>query len=100
MVIFPVFALAGTAAVICLSLLTVKLAALLPNFTSDACDRLTPVIVTCVPTGPLAGLNDVITGVTRKVWLLTSCPPAMVIVTGPVVAPSGTVAVRNVSAPI
>lgn len=96
-VIFPDFANAGTIAVTCLSLFTVKLAVLVPNFTSDVCDKLTPLMVTEAPTGPLAGLNEVITGVTRKSRLLGKCPAAVVTVTGPFFAPSGTVAVRNVS---
>ena len=95
--IFPVFAPVGTVAVICVSEFTVKLvAATPPKVTFVACVRLTPVIVTTVPTGPLGGLKVLSCGVTRNVLLLVSVPLLVVTVTGPVVAPLGTVAVRNV----
>lgn len=96
-VIFADLALVGTMAVTCLSLTTVKLAMAEPNFTAFVCMRLTPVMVTFVATGPLVGVNELITGRTWKFWLLTSLPVGVVSVIGPVVAPSGTVAVRNVS---
>ncbi len=95
--IFPVFAPVGTVAVTCVSEFTVKLvAATPPKVTFVACVRLTPVIVTTVPTGPLGGLKVLSCGVTRNVLLLVSVPLLVVTVTGPVVAPLGTVAVRNV----
>ena len=54
---------AGTRAVICVSESTVKLeAGTVPKLTSVAPVKPVPVIVTAVPTGPDAGLNDVIVG--------------------------------------
>jgi hypothetical protein len=61
------------------------------------CVRLTPVIVTGVPTGPLVGVKLLIDGTTRKFILLFRLPLGIATVTTPVVAPAGTVAVRNVS---
>src|ERR1700733_9648688 len=61
------------------------------------CVRLTPLIVTGVPTGPLVGLKLLIVGITRKFILLFRLPPGIVTVTMPVFAPAGTVAVRKVS---
>ena len=54
---------AGTRAVICVSESTVKLdAGTVPKLTSVAPVRPVPVMVTAVPTGPDAGVNDVIVG--------------------------------------
>jgi len=54
--ITPVVAAAGTVAVICVELLTVKLVAATPaNFTAVAPVKLAPVIVTLVPEQPLVG---------------------------------------------
>ena len=57
--------------------------------------RFVPLIVTLVPTGPLVGVKLVIVGrlaVTVKLLALVAVPPAVVTLTGPVVAPAGTVA--------
>jgi hypothetical protein len=57
--------------------------------------RFVPVIVTFVPTGPEAGVNDVIVGgkgITVKFAALGAVPPAVVTPILPVVAPAGTVA--------
>ncbi len=71
--IFPVFALVGTVAITCVSEFTVKLAAFTPpNVTEVVCVRLTPVMVTMVPTAPLVGLKLVICGVSRNSTLLLS----------------------------
>jgi hypothetical protein len=57
-----------------------------------------PVIVTCVPTGPLVGLKDVIAGeLTMKFAVEVVLPPEFVTVIGPFVAPFGTTAVSRVS---
>jgi hypothetical protein len=54
--IVPVVAPTGTAAVICVEELTVKLLALVPlNFTADAPVKFAPAMVTLVPTVPLVG---------------------------------------------
>jgi hypothetical protein len=62
----PVVAVAGTVAVICVFESTVNVAATLLNVTLDtglgASSNPLPVIVTAVPAGPQAGLNDVIVG--------------------------------------
>ena len=63
------------------------------NWTIVVWLRLTPVMGTTVPTGPLAGVKLWIVGVTRKFRLLFKLPPGIVTVTIPVVAPAGTVAV-------
>src|SRR5207249_749874 len=54
-----------------------------------------PLIVTLVPTGPLVGVKLVIVGalaVTVKLLLLVAVPPGVVTLSGPLVAPLGTVA--------
>ena len=53
----PVFAPLGTVAVACVSEFTVKLALTPLKCTFVVCVRLTPVMVTGVPTGPLVGLK-------------------------------------------
>ena len=60
--IFPVAPPVGTVAVIWVSELMVKTADVPPNFTDVASVNRLPDMVTCVPTGPLVGLNEVITG--------------------------------------
>jgi hypothetical protein len=65
-----------------------------PKPTSVVCVRLTPVIVTCVPTAPLVGLKLRSCGRTRNGRLLVKVPLGVVTITGPVVAPAGTVAFR------
>ena len=57
--------------------------------------KLVPLIVTVVPIGPLAGVNDIMIGgrgTTKFVALVTVLQP-MVTSIGPVVAPAGTVVV-------
>ena len=98
----PVVAPAGTVALMCVLLVTVNVVAETPlNFTAVAPVKLVPVIVTDVPTGPLAGVNEVIVGapvtVTVKLVALVAVPPAVVMEMGPVVAPVGTVAVMCVA---
>jgi hypothetical protein len=59
---------------------------------------LTPVIIIGVPApAPLVGVKLMIYGITLNFLLLFSVPPGVVTVTKPVVAPSGTIAVRKVS---
>ena len=93
MEIFPVFAPAGTVAVIVVPEFTVYVAFTAPNFTWLAPMNPDPVTVTCVPTGPLVGVILLITGTTLKLRLLVSVPDGVVTVTNPVVPSSGTVAV-------
>ena len=65
------------------------------NLTAVAPVKLVPPIVTLVPTGPLEGVKLVIVGglaVTVKLLALVAVPPAVVTLTGPVVAPVGAVA--------
>ena len=73
----------------------VKLAALPLNRTAVAPVKFVPLIVTLVPTPPLVGAKLVIVGalaVTVKLLALLAVPPGVVTLTGPVVAPAGTVA--------
>ena len=61
--IVPLVALDGTVAVICVAEFTVNVVALVPlKLTAVAPVKLAPVIVTLVPTGPLAGEKLVIEG--------------------------------------
>ena len=73
-----------------------KLAALTPlNVTAVAPLKFVPPIVTTVPTGPLVGVRLVIVGglfATVKLVALLALPPGVVTLTGPLVAPVGTVA--------
>ena len=72
-----------------------KLAALTPlNVTAVAPVKFVPLIVTPVPTGPLVGAKLVIVGagMTVKLLALLAVPPGVVTLSGPVVAPVGTVA--------
>ena len=75
-------------------LFTVNVAALPPNETAVAPVKFVPVMVTPVPTTPLAGAKEVMAGVTVKRVVVTTGPlPGVVTVMGPVVAPAGTVVV-------
>src|SRR5438132_12094604 len=60
--------------------------------------KVAPVIVTLVPTGPLVGEKLVIVGggMTVKLLAPVAVPADVVTLIGPVVAPSGTVAVIDV----
>ena len=71
-----------------------KLAAVPLNATAVAPVKFVPPIVTLVPAGPLAGVKLVIVGglSTVKLLALVAVPPGVVTLTGPVVAPAGTVA--------
>jgi len=72
----------------------VKLAALPLKRTALAPVKFVPVIVTPVPTGPFGGVKPVIVGagMTVKLVTLVAVPPGVVTLTGPVIAPAGTVA--------
>src|SRR5579863_1699985 len=93
--IFPVLAPVGTLAINCLSDFTMKVFCVTPpKVTLVVCVRLSPLIVTGVPTVPLGGVKPDTCGVTSNVCRLVNVPPGVVTPTNPVVAPSGTVAVR------
>jgi hypothetical protein len=73
---------------------TVK-AALTPlKVTAVAPVKFVPLMVTLVPSGPVVGEKLVIEGAltTVKLFALVALPPGVVTLTGPVVAPAGTVA--------
>src|SRR2546426_175732 len=84
----PVVALAGTVAWIAVAEVTEKLALTPLNVTAVAPVKFVPLSVTLVPTGPLVGGG----GITVKVLALVAVPPGVVTLSGPVVAPGGTVA--------
>ena len=72
-----------------------KVAAVPLKATAVAPVKFVPLIVTLVPTGPLAGVKLVIVGAvddTVKLVALVAAPPGVVTLSGPVVAPVGTVA--------
>ena len=73
---------------------TVKVAAVPLNATAVAPVKFVPLIVTLAPTNPLVGAKLVIVGGlnTVKLLALVAVPPGVVTLTGPVVAPVGTVA--------
>ena len=71
---------------------TLKLAALPLKRTALAPVKFKPVIVTPVPTGPFVGVKLAIVGAIVKLVALVAGPPGAVTLTGPVVAPAGTVA--------
>jgi hypothetical protein len=89
----PVVAFAGTAAVICVLLLTMNVAASPLNLTAVAPVKVAPVIVTLVPGAPLDGENESTVGATEKFAALVALPAGVVTPILPVVAPAGTVAV-------
>jgi len=88
----PVVAPVGTVAVTVPSSTTVKLACTPRKVTPQVCMRLTPVMVTTVPTAPLVGVKLLICGVTRNFLLLGILPLGSITRTYPVPAPGGTVA--------
>ncbi len=96
-VIFPVVAVAGTVAVICVAEFTVNVAVTPLNLTEVAPVKFVPVIVTFLPTGPNVGVNEVIVGAgaasTVKSEVLVPTPLGVCTLIFPVVAPEGTVAV-------
>jgi hypothetical protein len=102
--ILPVVAPVGTVAVICVAEFTVNVVAVVVlNFTEVVVKpvplKFVPVILTDVPTGPKAGVNEVIVGVptTTKSVALVAVPMVFVTLILPVVAPVGTVAVIDVA---
>jgi hypothetical protein len=95
--ILPVVAPLGTVAWMVVLVLTVKVEAARPlNVTDVAPVKFVPVIATLVPTGPLAGVNDVTVGglppppVTEKLVELVPVPFGVVTLIVPLVAPLGT----------
>jgi hypothetical protein len=96
----PLVAPGGTVAVIDVDEFTVKLAEAPANWTAVAPEKFVPVIVTIAPTLPLVGANAVIVGgawaPALKIPALTAVPPEVVTLIGPLVAPTGTVAVIDV----
>src|SRR5690349_20066092 len=90
----PVAAPVGTMAWIAASDCTVKVAPSPLNVTEVAPVRAEPLIVTLVPTGPLAGAKLAIVGggTTVNAPVLVAVPPGVVTLSGPVLAPAGTVA--------
>jgi hypothetical protein len=73
---------------------TVKFALHPLNLTTVAPVKFVPLIVTLVLTDPLVGVKIVIVGAltTVKLFVLVAVPPGVVTLSGPVVAPAGTVA--------
>jgi len=73
---------------------TVKLALTELKVTAVAAVKLVPLIATLVPTGPLVGAKPVIVGglTTVNALLLVAVPPGVATLSGPDVAPAGTVA--------
>ena len=94
-VIGPVEAPFGTVVVICVPPEFTEKADETPdvNVTVAAPVRPLPFRATLEPTGPLAGLIELITGTTEKLAELDAVPPDVVTLIGPVVAVLGTVAV-------
>jgi hypothetical protein len=90
----PVVAPAGAAVWIAVSEATLKLALVPLNATDVAPVKFVPLIVTLVPTGPLVGAKLAIAGggTTVNALLLVAVPVGVVTLSGPVVAPAGTVA--------
>jgi hypothetical protein len=88
----------GTVAVICVLEFTVNVALVPLKPTLVMLTKLVPVIVMLSPTEPAVGVNEVMAGApfpvsTTKLWLLVPVPLAVVTLTGPVEAETGTVAV-------
>ena len=79
--------------------MTMKVALAPLNATRVAPVKLVPLMVTLVPTGPLAGVKLVIVGglITVKLPALMAVPPGVVTLIVPVVAPAGTVACIEVA---
>src|ERR1700733_5015129 len=83
--IVPVFAPLGTFTVICVAVSLVIVALTPSNVTMVAPERLVPLIVTTVPTGPEAGLKLVIVGgITLKSDLDVAVPSGSVTLIVPV----------------
>src|SRR6266850_1969247 len=92
--IVPVVALVGTVARMDVAELTVKVALTPLKATPVVPVKLVPLMVTLVPTGPLAGVKPVIVGglITVKLPALVAVPPGVVTLIFPVVAAVGVVA--------
>src|SRR5436309_3466976 len=91
----PVVAPAGTVAWITVVDVTVKVVALVPlKLTAVTPVKFVPLMVTFAPTGLLVGEKLVMVGggMTVKLVLLVPVPADVVTLSGPVVAPAGTVA--------
>jgi hypothetical protein len=97
MLIRPVVAAAGTMAVMALSETIVNVAVTALNLTAVAPVKPLPLIDTVVPTGPLAGVNPPMPAISVKLVALRALPSTVVMVIGPVVAPTGTVALIDVA---
>jgi hypothetical protein len=100
--ISPVVAPLGTVVTICESELTLNGAELPLNFTLDAVEKPDPLIVTDIPTAPLAGLKELICGgeavwSTVKALVLEAALRIVVTLMGPELALAGTVALIWVS---
>jgi hypothetical protein len=87
----PLVAPAGTVAWIVVGDATVNAAAVPLNLTAVAPPKFDPLIVTVAPASALVGVKLVINGATAKLAALVTAPPAAVTLSGPVVAPAGTV---------
>jgi hypothetical protein len=88
--IVPVDAVIGTVAVICESLLTAKVALVVPIVTFDAPVKLVPVITTLLLGNPIVGAKLDIPGITLNELVLVAVPAALVALILPVTAPDGT----------
>ncbi len=89
----PVVAAEGTVALSCDEETNVTAVALVPwNLTVEPALNPTPLIVTTVPAGPLAGLKEVTDRVGVKLAALPLEPAGVVTATRPVTAPFGTTA--------
>jgi len=95
--IMPVVAPAGTVAVICVSELTVKFAAVPLKVTAVAPVKFRPVMTTDVPPVPWLGVKLETVGVTENCAVLVAVPPGLVTEIVLVEAPVGTVTVILVS---
>ena len=90
---FPVVVPVGTTAWIAVADVTAKFVELTPLiFTAVAPVKFRPVIVTTLPTCPLAGEKLVIAGAAAKLATLVAVPPGVVTLSGPVVTPVGAAA--------
>ncbi len=91
-VIGPLVAVVGTVALSTVAEVCVTVVDATPlNFTVEVLVKPTPLIVTIVPVGPLAGVNDLIDNVGVKFVAETALPAPVVTVIGAAIAPFGTV---------
>ena len=95
----PVVAPAGTLVEMVVAVLVTMRAGTPLKVTAVALPRLVPVMVTVVPTSPEVGVKLVMEGgpITVKLVVLVPVPLGAVTLTGPVVAPGGTVTVIDVA---